>query len=252
MENLYHLTYSKNAESIVKEGLIPRIGENGRSAGERRKRIFLCEKKDIPYWQILLGAEAAVSVNAKDMYLLTWDYSLFREYICCEAIPPERICSVTPLGKPERKKMEDLCLYCLELLSSACLSAAKYYEKGSCLPKEPLQRQLEQVADMLKKLDFTSVTLLRLKKKIYDIGKKGCPFCAYYKNTERRMWEQLAYYPRDDLTYLRMQIYMSISSFLDRSPRIMEGVWRGPSNKNIPRETAGYIKCQAANLLKIS
>lgn len=45
MAYLYHVTTEENAKSILKNGLIPKIGERSQLIGETEKYVYLCGKK---------------------------------------------------------------------------------------------------------------------------------------------------------------------------------------------------------------
>ena len=49
MLTFYHLTTEDNANSILKDGLIPHIGERSQSVRELKKHVYLCNEEDVPF-----------------------------------------------------------------------------------------------------------------------------------------------------------------------------------------------------------
>ena len=93
MAYLYHVTTEENAKSILKNGLIPKIGERSQLVGETEKYVYLCGRKDVPFWSVDDTVKAAVAemkdgeVDENNVY----QYSYYSETLAETAIPAERI-----------------------------------------------------------------------------------------------------------------------------------------------------------------
>ena len=66
MAYLYHVTTEENAKSILKNGLIPKIGERSQLVGETEKYVYLCGRKDVPFWSLILDKPVVLRVEMKD------------------------------------------------------------------------------------------------------------------------------------------------------------------------------------------
>lgn len=67
MRYLYHLTDTNTAKRILQEGLKPLIGERSRIVEEEEARIYLSDKKSIPYWKILLEKNVLLRIDAEKL-----------------------------------------------------------------------------------------------------------------------------------------------------------------------------------------
>lgn len=65
MAYLYHVTTEENAKSILKNGLIPKIGERSQLVGETEKYVYLCGRKDVPFWSLILDKPVVLRVEVK-------------------------------------------------------------------------------------------------------------------------------------------------------------------------------------------
>lgn len=60
----YHLTMKKNISSILKKGLLPKIGDHCKQVGdESTPRVFLCSKYDISSWAYQICADALIRIE---------------------------------------------------------------------------------------------------------------------------------------------------------------------------------------------
>ena len=94
MAYLYHVTTEENAKSILKNGLIPKIGERSQLVGETEKYVYLCGRKDVPFWSLILDKPVVLRVEMKDGEVdenNVYQYSYYSETLTETAIPAERI-----------------------------------------------------------------------------------------------------------------------------------------------------------------
>ena len=64
---LYRVTRHECVDDILKNGLIPTIGENSKSADEQDSLICLCNYESIPYWLIICGADTVLKVDVSNV-----------------------------------------------------------------------------------------------------------------------------------------------------------------------------------------
>lgn len=64
---IYHITDKPTTAKILKEGLKPMIGPNSKLVDETEPAIYLCRRKDIYYWQILLQKFVILAINKKQI-----------------------------------------------------------------------------------------------------------------------------------------------------------------------------------------
>ena len=94
MAYLYHVTTEENAKSILKNGLIPKIGERSQLVGETEKYVYLCGRKDVPFWSLILDKPVVLRVEMKDGEVNennVYQYSYYSETLTESVIPAERI-----------------------------------------------------------------------------------------------------------------------------------------------------------------
>ena len=229
-EYLYHLTKSDNIPSIYVYGIVPQIGQHSKLAGEEKPDVFLCEKKDIPFWQIILGLTedaVAIQVDVSKMELRELEHGSIKEYRTEDVIEPERIEKILCLHTPPESYMQELCLQCLETLSQACMACVHYYEGDKDYSLGNVQSMLKAFVGMMDSLDFKKVPAGEKQKKVSDIGKRGYAFSDKYYDTGLRLWEQLIWFPRDETEPLRRQIYNYVRGNLTVCSRMDTGMWLG-------------------------
>ena len=81
-------------KSILKNGLIPKIGERSQLVGETEKYVYLCGRKDVPFWSLILDKPVVLRVEMKDGEVNennVYQYSYYSETLAETAIPAERI-----------------------------------------------------------------------------------------------------------------------------------------------------------------
>ena len=94
MAYLYHVTTEENAKSILKNGLILKIGERSQLVGETEKYVYLCGRKDVPFWSLILDKPVVLRVEMKEGEVdenNVFRYSYYSETLTETAIPAERI-----------------------------------------------------------------------------------------------------------------------------------------------------------------
>lgn len=218
MEPLYHLTEERYLTEILKNGLIPQLGDKCKLIEDEREGVFLCGYDQIPYWQILLNRSVILQINDIDKYSL--EEFLYsgnnKEYLSEQIIPPEKIKIFSLSASDFRTKevMIELCTDYIYQISSLCVKCARYYnmpqlmnfEKEFCI-KDIIYNALKITA-VLPNLDYTIDDMSRWVNLLKLIGEEGhYTFCDNYGNTENKLWQQLIDYPSDASEKVRREIY---------------------------------------------
>lgn len=124
MAYLYHVTTEENAKSILKNGLIPKIGERSQLVGETEKYVYLCGRKDVPFWSLILDKPVVLRVEMKDGEVNennVYQYSYYSETLTETAIPAERIRKSRVSRSLTDEQMKDLALSYVDMISLICV-----------------------------------------------------------------------------------------------------------------------------------
>ena len=232
---LYHITSKETAKQILKEGLKPSIGENSKIANETEAVIYLCSRKSVPFWQILLKQYTVLEVDETDLDLSAhYKYTNYDEYLIKTPIPADKI-KRTRISKPAYSYMRKLCLMYLHVISCYCRNCARYYdyiedydektkkEKHDCLDYDG-----KLLVHIMNRLDYSKLEKQEIRDEIKMIGDSGqYSLCDYYYDTDNRLYQQLLHYPDDDMSKTRKQINKYIRENLKYCLRVNTGGWCG-------------------------
>lgn len=151
---LYHLTDPKSLDDILTNGLKPKIGPRSKLVCEIEPRIYLCDKKSIPYWSALLDKytviRIAMPVDAFNKCIQSFDYSYYSEYLMAEPIPANWICKSKADTVMSEDEYNRLALSIIDTISDVCVEFANYI---TYLDKEP-----DFALEKLSKVEFTIKT----------------------------------------------------------------------------------------------
>ncbi len=235
----YHITTKENAEIILKEGLKPMIGPNSQLIDEKEPAIYLCKRKDVPYWQIILQRftilaidEAAVKLEG-DYY---FKYNLYDEYIIKQAIKPEFIKKVY-MPTNREKQNHDLCLDYLYNLSRFCEVCARWYDThdpedsendGNPEWFEEIKFDSKLLTQVLPNLNYAAIDKSEIRAQLKSMGENGMyTFCGKFYDENKRLYQKLIDYPNDEITDYRKQIYDYIRTNLKGCLSVNTGGWCG-------------------------
>lgn len=224
---LYHLTSKENIPSILKEGLKPSVGKNSKKANDNKPSLYLCEYEDIEYWQIILGYDSLLKVKVDDKDSCNkFEYSTYSEFIYEDTIAPDKI-EVIPLNPPSQYKYEKLLLSYLNTISTACIYCADYYSREYTNLKEDIVlNAINTVRIVGDKLDYNKIDTYKIRKELKEIGEEGYyTFLDMYLNTGKKLWEQLIYYPCDNLKEPREWLYNFINKNFKGCLDLCTGGW---------------------------
>lgn len=215
---LYHVTTKENLESILKKGLIPNYkSKNSKFINDNRKGIFLCDKKSIPYWMIILKCDTILKITIETELINTsFSYTLYNELIYDEIIPADKIRKIKPPTKTILNfTRETLCDSIIRSLSNITHACATFYNKNGDYEyyKDYINGRTAGIKATGERIDIHKVSDKKLKQMLREFGDDGeFTFCDTYMNTPVRLWEQLIRYPKDDTYKNRKYIHDFIKS----------------------------------------
>lgn len=217
-KHLYHVTDKEHLPLILKNGLIPQIGENAIICDEDAEAIYLCDCGSVLYWQILLDKPVVVRfpINAIPTHdLEKFEYAGYEEYVTHHAIPAESIQKVSMrMPKNITYAMRKLCINYLYTISDMCIQFARYYlhvEQNDVSDTEAdfLMHTCKVLLVCLSRLNYKY--LPTLDEEIRKIGDSGEPtFLDMYINKGKRFYQMLLEYPDDEFTDYRKQLHAYI------------------------------------------
>lgn len=203
---LYHLTDEKSVSSILNNGLKPRIGQLSKLAEESDKKIYLSDEKSIPYWSLILGKDKMLKIDIDKnvaTQIKTYQYPLYCEYTCFQAIDPEYIHEVNVDIHLPKEKLIDLALSFIDSVSAICVLFATYISYKNLRPDyatEHLDTAIHNINIMqyvLPHIDFSVIPQKKLHKHLLLMGDGNYTLCDYYDyqntqgNTRPRLWQLL-------------------------------------------------------------
>ena len=177
MRYLYHLTDTNTAKRILQEGLKPLIGERSRIVEEEEARIYLSDKKSIPYWKILLEKNVLLRIDAEKLNpekLDHYPYQEYEEWTYSEPIQPEWIHVSRANTEISPEQYKELCLSFLDSISQVCVQFARYVSyyddpeldwreyAENC--KESCMSSCKVLQHTLTKLDFSCLDNKKLQE----------------------------------------------------------------------------------------
>ena len=214
---LYHVTDKQAAAEILQSHCLrPKQGPRTQMTGDV-PGIYLCGRKDIAIWQLLLGKSATLQIplaDIPDTYEIG-KYDGYEEYLVKQSIRSEQIKDVSKQIHKEELDQANQTLCCSQLwqISHICHAYAEHYTKQYSIPY--LADWTKVVLFSLKRLDYRKADPTQLKATIDDMRKEcAFAFTDTYCNTKNRLWEQLIHYPKDETTKIRQELHAFIKNNL--------------------------------------
>lgn len=241
MPYLYHVTTEENAKSILKNGLIPKIGERSQLVGETEKYVYLCGRKDVPFWSLILDKPVVLRVEMKDGEVHennVYQYSYYSEILAETAIPAERIRKSRVSRSLTNEQMKDLALSYVDMISLICVKFAEYItyiddepEENAEEDKTAIELTIESLKFTLPHLNFSGINAKMLRDHLHERGDGGCTLCDRYepnwKEGEKyiRLYDLLNSHPlaTDNTKWL----YKWLKKTFPRRLRVNTGGWTG-------------------------
>lgn len=215
---LYHLTSVDNLPSILRNGIVPSIGDNSRDCNELRPLIYLCDYDSIPYWSILLGHKTVLTLNVSDLNLQTYYYRgrnySYVESISDSSIGEYKIEDITKCTFEYGLYNKRLCLSYLSNLSELVSNIVHCYDYHR--PNGFIVNAVAALLKVLDRLDYSKVNTDELCYELLLLNDDvGYPFTDVYRGSDIRMWEALVRFERNDPTFTsREKLYNFIKENL--------------------------------------
>lgn len=243
MRYLYHLTDKESAKTILRDGLLPKIGPRSQIMEEANSFIYLSDKKSVPYWSTLLSQAELLRI---DMYgldkekLREYPYAEYTEWTYAEKINPEWICRSNVSVQPTNEQKQLLCLSYIDSISNLCVSFAKYvtyHDNEDPELKRYAQDHYETCHSacnalkyVFRALDFACLEHDILRKHLKDMGENGVyTLCDRYEAnwipSSTRLWQLLGTHElADDDT---KWVYRWLRKTFPRKLYVETGGWTG-------------------------
>ena len=236
---LYHITSKENAEKILKEGLKPMLGPNSKLCGETEKLIYLCRRKDIPYWRILLNRDVVLQISEDGIVendMETFEYTNYLEKMLKQPIKPKHIKKVY-IPKTQTEQMKQLCFEYIYNLSRFCVICARYYyyideygESSEYITEtlNEIKHSAKWLKGVLPNLDYSVLTKQEIKDQIRKMG-EDCEYtiCDLYCMENKKLYQKLIEFGDDELSDDRKFVYDFIKKNLKGCLTIDTGGWCG-------------------------
>lgn len=241
MAYLYHVTTEENAKSILKNGLLPKIGERSQLVGETEKYVYLCGRKDVPFWSLILDKPVVLRVEMKDGEVdenNVYQYSYYSETLTETAIPAERIRKSRVSRSLTDEQMKDLALSYVDMISLICVKFAEYItyiddepEEEAAEDRQAIELTIEALKFTLPHLNFSGVNAKMLRDHLHERGDGGCTLCDRYEPNwgegEKyiRLYDLLNSHPL--ATNNTKWLYKWLKKTFPRRLRVDTGGWTG-------------------------
>lgn len=241
MPYLYHVTTEESAKNILKNGLIPKIGERSQLVDETEKYVYLCGRKDVPFWSLILDKPVVLRVELKDGEVdenNVYQYSYYSETLTESVIPAERIRKSQVSRSLTDEQMKDLALSYVDMISFICVRFAEYItyiddepEEKAEEDKTAIELTIESLKFTLPHLNFSGINAKMLRDHLHERGDGGCTLCDRYepnwKEGEKyiRLYDLLNSHPlaTDNTKWL----YKWLKKTFPRRLRVDTGGWTG-------------------------
>lgn len=235
---LYHVTTKENAKRILKEGLRASIGDNSSLIGEDEKAVYLCRRSSVKQWRILLDRHTVLGIDekgteGKDVHEFAYDSC--KELIVYGDIAPEYIKRVY-IPKDDRDVMQTLCRSYIYSISHFCVSCARYYYHRDNEKKpdsyvlsamENVKHYITVLSCILPRLDYSVLDKQEIRDQLRSMYTNDytCTICDYYADENKRLYQKLVEFPKDDFYEGRKFIYQFIKQNFKGCLRVNTGSW---------------------------
>lgn len=214
---VYHVTDKHAATKILQSHCLqPKQGHRTQMTGDV-PGVYLCQRKDIAIWQLLLGKTTTLQIpltDIPDTYEIG-KYDGYKEYVVKQPIQSKRIKDVSKRIHKKELDQANQTLCCSQLwqISHICHAYAEHYTKPYSIPH--LTEWTKAVLFSLKRLNYRKANPTQLKATIDNMREEyAFAFTDTYCNTENRLREQLICYPKDETTEIRQELHAFIKNNL--------------------------------------
>lgn len=240
MKYLYHLTKPEYLDQILAEGIKPIIGDNSKLVDDMVPICHMCERKDLPYWNLLLDKPGALlKINSSYLYeneILERDYHLYKEKMYSRLIPKEAVSVVNgfdlSLENIDVARRQEFKLSVInsvsgicELISRLVLNSESEYFLENYKDVKICASTARRVISLI---DFTEITPKKLQNELIrlvdDCGVSTfCDLDYINFDSDMRLYEylQLKPYATEDTKWLYSWLVSNYYSILDSFSHII-------------------------------
>lgn len=213
---LYHITEKRKVDSILKNGLLPKVGKRSKNI-ESVPIICLTELEYLDVWKILLhlNQPAVLEIRLPEIehddivsgLVENFDnvnYDGYKEIRTNAKIEPDCISLVKIPNdrKHKRNTMRMLCQNYIDSFSYVCTCCARHYADGvrKYTTQEDIEGMLQSIYSILSHLNFSVLSTPEKRKYLKNFGESGeFTFLDTYLKSGKKLY-QLSMYD-DDRTY---------------------------------------------------
>lgn len=246
----YHVTTKDKLPDIMKDGLKPMVGENASAVNEEEPAVYLCRRRDIPYWLVLTNGNTVLKIDRHglNLPLKSWAYDNYEEYTTDKGIDPKWI-SRTPFpGRHDRlEAMRDLARSHVYALSYMCFSALRtewqwLTDNLSEEAEAELINDAKVIAEditinigIMSRIDFTAISQQEIAKIVRGHSNNDCyvTFADSYFNKDlnpdipdagKRCWQHLANVELPELKDACLKLHKFIKKVIPPYVRRLPGI----------------------------
>lgn len=165
-------------------------------SAKQKKYVYLCGRKDVPFWSLILDKPVVLRVEMKDGEVdenNVYQYSYYSETLTETAIPAERIRKSRVSRSLTDEQMKDLALSYVDMISLICVKFAEYItyiddepEEEAAEDRQAIELTIEALKFTLPHLNFSGVNAKMLRDHLHERGDGGCTLCDRYEPN----WEE--------------------------------------------------------------
>lgn len=225
----YHITSKENVNKILKEGLIPQIGTNSSLCGVKTPYVYLCERKDVPYWKIILGETEVLHIDLPkevEEQLEQYEYAAYQEFFLTSTIPAEYIQKCRH-NTGMKQAMEELCSSYIYTIGDICVEIAKHctLRPEDIEEKRRLVNEVNSTLKTLYNLDFSCLSPKEIRDIIKDSGDGRYAFTDYYRDENIKLYRKISMFRDEILTEPASRLTAYICKTFPKCLRLQTGGW---------------------------
>ncbi len=194
----YHLTSKENIDSILNNGLLPKIGSNSNLVSETDKCIYLTDKESLPVWMILLNKDMILAIDInREMRTCNYGAGLYNEYITKDPIPASAIKVSATIDFDRNYYTKKILIEYMYTISIICSNIARLYARKQDIDINTVN-EIKSISTVLSRLDsskFSDDDYAEIKDYIRKYGDEGeFTLCDTYFNEKRKLYQILTDY----------------------------------------------------------
>ncbi len=246
----YHVTTKDKLDAIMKEGLKPTIGKNSASVNEDEPAIYLSNRRDIPYWSILLRTDTVLKIDSRgiDLDEWSWTYDNYEEFRTHKPISPQWITKSSRPNKAESfAAMRDLAKSYIYTLSYMCFAAIRteWSWLNDDLSAEGETRVIEAAKtiagditanlEIMSYIDFGTITQREIARVVRKHSNDACyiTFADSYFSKDsdpdvpdagKRCWQHLANIEMEEMKDACLELHKFIKKVIPPYVRRLPGI----------------------------